>query len=349
MRLLKGLYICLFTLLISCNEDYTVVQPDFTLIVNADDSVVSLGNTITFNAVTNAGDNVTENTVFSVDNSTIVGNSFTATNLGSYQVIANYGGKASEPITVRFFDPSEVNFKKRVLVEDYTGTWCGFCTRVSYAIGQIEAQTSNVVAVAIHRASSVPTNSDYDPYNFDSSALEATLAAVGYPKGYLNRTIQWTSPEDFNIDQVLNLTQGEAPKLGLKLKTEVTGNTANVDVKVLFGQDYSNLKLVLYVLENGLIHYQKNYTNHYGGLNPIPNYIHNHVLRSCETSLFGDAISNTESVTDNEFLRSFTIQLPSSIEDSTNLDFVAFIIDENGTVVNVRKAGIGYDQVYEVL
>lgn len=350
MRLFKYLSsLMVVVLLFSCNEDFTLIQPDFTLIANADNSTVSLGSSIELNAVTNTGENVTENATFLIDGVLSQSNIFSASTIGSYQVIAQYLGKSSEPITIQFFDPSEVNFKKRVLIEDYTGTWCGFCTRVSYAISQIEEQTSNVVSVAIHRASDLPTNSDYDPFNFDSSALEATLEAVGYPKGYLNRTIQWVTPEDFNIDQVLTLTQGDAPKLGIKLKTEVEGTNANIDVKVLFGQDYSNLRLVLYVLENGLIYDQKNYTNYYGGENPIPNYVHNHVLRSCETSLFGDALPNSETVSGNEFTRNFNFNLASNIEDYSKLDFVAFLIDENGKAVNVRKAGIGYDQDYELL
>ena len=49
-------------------------------------------------------------------------------------------------------------FKKRVLIEDYTGTWCGNCTRVSYAIEQVKAQNDKVVTVAIHNG--------HDPFHF---------------------------------------------------------------------------------------------------------------------------------------------------------------------------------------
>ena len=40
-------------------------------------------------------------------------------------------------------------FKKRVLIEDYTGTWCGNCTRVSHAIEEVKLLTDKAVTVAI--------------------------------------------------------------------------------------------------------------------------------------------------------------------------------------------------------
>ena len=50
-------------------------------------------------------------------------------------------------------------FTKRVLIEDYTGTWCGNCTRVALAIERVLAKTDRAEIVAIH-------NGD-DPYHFD--------------------------------------------------------------------------------------------------------------------------------------------------------------------------------------
>ena len=50
------------------------------------------------------------------------------------------------------------NFKKHVLIEDYTGTWCGNCARVAYAVEQVKSQTDKAVTVAIHDGN--------DPYSF---------------------------------------------------------------------------------------------------------------------------------------------------------------------------------------
>ena len=43
-----------------------------------------------------------------------------------------------------------VNFNKRVLVEDYTGAWCGYCPRLAYRLEEAESLNDKVVPVAIH-------------------------------------------------------------------------------------------------------------------------------------------------------------------------------------------------------
>ena len=44
-----------------------------------------------------------------------------------------------------------IEYKQYVLVEDYTGTWCGYCTRVSFAIEELKKQTNDAVVIAIHQ------------------------------------------------------------------------------------------------------------------------------------------------------------------------------------------------------
>ena len=65
-------------------------------------------------------------------------------------------------------------FKKRVLIEDYTGTWCGNCTRVAHAIDEVKAQSDKVVTVAIHNGN--------DPYHFDGIApLKNLILPESFP------------------------------------------------------------------------------------------------------------------------------------------------------------------------
>ena len=64
-------------------------------------------------------------------------------------------------------------FKKRVLIEDYTGTWCGNCTRVAYAIDQVNAESDKAVTVAIHNGN--------DPYHFDGIAPLKNLILPNSP------------------------------------------------------------------------------------------------------------------------------------------------------------------------
>ena len=334
----------------SCSEDYKILKSVNSIIVTADNSFTLINNEVTFSTYTSSGEEITNEAKFYVNGELIGDNTFESSIIGEFTITSEYLGITSSPIIITFHDGTQVNFRKRVLIEDYTGTWCGYCTRVAYAIDQVKAITDDVVTVAIHRSSSVPSNSNYDPYNYDSSQLELLFTTLsGYPKALLNRMTPWTTPEDTNINQATALTQGTNPKLGLSINSSVTGNSVNLDVNVKFSQNFSNLKLVVYVLENGLVYSQKNYTTHYGNINPLSNYVHNHTLRSCITDLFGDAIDSNETTSGNTFTRTLSFSIPANVSNSENIEFVAFVIDENGNAINARKVSKNENQSFEEL
>lgn len=335
---------------ISCSTDYKILDPIESISLIADKSSKTIGETITFTVNTNNGTNITEEAIIFVNGVAIEGNTFSTDLIGDYIVFADYLGVVSTPVPVRFHDGSETNFVKRVLIEDYTGTWCGNCTRVLDAIETVKAQTDKIVLVGIHRSSSNPSDANYDPYNFDMSPFESTLINMtGYPKALLNRMTRWAPLEQNNIPQVINLTQGENPKLGVAMNSEILGNTINLDVKVKFSKDFSNLRLVVYVLENGLIYDQVNYNvNLYGGVDPVPNFQHDHVLRACLTPLFGEVISGSTNL-GQTYTKTFSVPIPANIANSNNIEFVAFVTDENNKAINSRKANPGENQDFEEL
>ncbi|UPQ78402.1 Omp28-related outer membrane protein [Flavobacterium azooxidireducens] len=345
---LIGVFVAFFCCF-SCSTDYTILDPVESISLTADSSVKVIGETIVFSVTTNAGTNITDEATIYVNNTLIDGNTFTGSETGDLTIKAEYLGVESAPITIRFHDGSEINFVKRVLIEDYTGTWCGNCPRVNHAVELAYAQTDKIVTVGIHRSSSNPADANYDPYNFDSSELEAILNMSGYPKALLNRMTRWQPLEQNNVTQVINLTQGENPKLGLAMDVSIVGSTINLDTKVKFSKDFSNLKLVVYVLENGLTYDQVNYTNFYTGPGTISNFLHDHVLKACLTPLLGEAIANSNTAVGQTYTKSFSVPIPNTISNLNNIEFVAFIVDENNKTINVRKAGAGDNQDFEEL
>lgn len=335
--------------LFSCSSEYTILESIESISLTADSSNQLIGQNITFTVKTNNGTDVTEDAEIFVNDQKIEGNTFTSNTIATYTIYANYFGVNSEPVVVNFSDGSEINFKKRVLIEDYTGTWCGNCPRVAHAIELVKQQSDALVTVAIHRSSSNPSDPNYDPYNFDSSALETLINVSGYPKAMLNRMTRWSPLEQNNIPQVINLTQGENPKLGLAMNAQINNGNINLEVKTKFSKDFSNLKLIVYVLENGLIHDQVNYTNFYTGPGYILNFQHDHTLRTCLTPLLGEPIANNLTTVGQIHAKTFSVPLPSNIENSNNIEFVAFMVDENNKVINVRKSTPGQNQDFEEL
>lgn len=235
--------------------------------------------------------------------------------------------------------PESGNFQKRVLIEDYTGTWCGWCPRVSFGIEIVEGATDNAVVVAIHRQ---------DEYNFNATVLENQIGLQGYPTAMLDRTILWDYPEPNNVVQVVNLTNNNA-RLGLAMKSTVAGGNISLEVKTKFGDDITGAKLVVYILENGLISDQENYTTYYDGVDVLPNFTHNHVLRAAATNLLGDAFTDTESVEGNEVTKTFSIPVPANVANAANLEFVAVVVGADKKAINARKSVSGDDQTFETV
>ncbi len=240
--------------------------------------------------------------------------------------------------------PVSGQFQKRVLIEDFTGTWCGYCPRVAYGIDKVMQATTKAVPVAIHQKSG-----SNDPYDFPgASPLTAQINLSGFPTGMLNRTITWNYPENANISQPKNLVTNNVG-LGLAMNSTVTGGNINLDVKVKFASDYSNLKLVVYVLEDKLITTQANYTSNLygsGNVDPLVNFEENHVLRACLTDILGDAVTDS-TVSGQTVTKNFSVAVPANISNIANMSFVAFIVGADKKAINVRSSVPGENQTFE--
>ncbi len=51
----------------------------------------------------------------------------------------------------------------------------------------------------------------------------------------------------------------------------------------------------------------------------------------------------------NTFTKSFSVAVPANIANTANVEFVAFVVDETGKVVNIRKTAPGETQEIELL
>lgn len=232
-------------------------------------------------------------------------------------------------------------FKKRVLIEDYTGTWCGNCTRVSYAIEQVKEQSDKVVTVAIHNGN--------DPYHFAGIGPLKNLilpnSQLALPVSRLNRMIVWTFPETSYINEAIDLTSNNTT-LGLAMNSTLNNGNIDLTVDVKFLDNYSDLKLVVYVLENGLVYTQRNYTTYYNDVDYITDYVHNHVVRSTATNILGDAISGT--TTGATVTKNFSFPVPANVENADNISFVAFVVGSDNKSLNARESHINETQAFEI-
>ncbi|NOS93986.1 MAG: Omp28-related outer membrane protein [Cyclobacteriaceae bacterium] len=298
------------------------------------------GETISFTVKTNLGTVVTSKSSFSIDNTPIVGTSYLATTPGGYTVKASYMGMTSNPITIIVSAPtSTVKFVKRVLLEDFTGTWCGWCPSIPFRLNELSKKTNLVVPVAIHVGG--------DPYRTETLAqpLITKHKINGEPTVILDRKIVEIGAYSKFDESALSLTSPKSD-VGIAMSSTLSGTNVNLTVNAKFNSPYAGLSLVVLVLEDNLIYDQTNYTEYYGGTPIIKKFVNNDVLRGLLTkSIMGDPI--TEVIPNGfQLTKKFTYTIPSTYQKD-KLHFVAFILNSAQEVINVRSAKLSETQSYE--
>src|SRR5690606_39073855 len=118
--------------------------------------------TITFGLLDSNGNNTAADAIFFVNNSPIAGFTYASAIEAEYEVYAQY------VINGETFTTPAKNFsiyvpKRNVVIEDYTGTWCGYCLKALVAIDTVKVLANHHVSVvAIHESSFGPP----DPMDF---------------------------------------------------------------------------------------------------------------------------------------------------------------------------------------
>tara|TARA_B100001094_G_scaffold44556_1_gene39346 strand:+ start:49 stop:882 length:834 start_codon:yes stop_codon:yes gene_type:complete len=227
-------------------------------------------------------------------------------------------------------------YKTNVLIEDYTGAWCGYCPRMSKGIEDLWSSTNKRISpVAIHNES--PGRSD--PFAF---AKEGEMRAKiygnsfpGWPNSVLNRNVQ-TQRGSINKSVITDLIAVDS-NVGLALESSLKERTLSLTVKVGFGADLSNLKLVVYLTENGLKANQRTFGDlGYGeGTNGyLVDFVHDNTLRASISQLFGDPIDTSKSKNGEIYEKSYSYVIPEAYSLQSNI--VVFVVNKDDIALNSR-------------
>ncbi|CAM3170401.1 hypothetical protein DRF59_11215 [Chryseobacterium flavum] len=307
-----------------------------------------LGNSFTFKIKDNLNNDITSESQIYVNEHLINGNIYKPTEKGVYTITAKYKSLPVNPISVTAVINDGINFKHRILYEDFTGTWCGNCTRAGARAKNLKSLTDDgFVFLGVHGPSG------QDPWsNTTTTELEifknVTGEDLGWPTMFLNRNIIWPDTENYT-DMSLPLALIKASsKIGIKIASTVSGNILDIDTRISFAQDFTGLKIAAFIVEDNLIGKQKNYVEALGPPT-IYDYVHHNVLRNKLTSsVAGESIQDTQTVISNEYSRAFQYLIPSEF-NRNNLKIIIMVLDGNGNVLNVREEKIGITNNYEFL
>jgi hypothetical protein len=249
---------------------------------------------------------------------------------------------------------------KKVVLEEFTGIYCGYCPDGhSIANSIYNADPTNVVLINIHSGgfANVATG-EPDLKTAEGTAIDAMpgMGITGYPAGDVNRTILTST--------VMAAGRGSWATMAATIKAQpaycnvalqgtlnATTRVLTVDAAVYYtaNSPVSTNSLTIVLLEDGVLGPQHNYGNPYWNLanyNVDGSYNHNHVLRKTLTPTFGLTIPAATMGTTFTTSVSYTVPATYGATGKTNpcdlgnLRLAAFVSQTNTLTINANHGPI---------
>lgn len=263
--------------------------------------------------------------------------------------------KIEGPNGSQYDDLSNINTGQKVFIEEFTGHTCGNCPAGALEIKKLlEKYPDQLIAASVHIGFFAKTNKSPYTYDFNTEAgaemdnLFKIDASGGYPSAFVNR-------ETINGTKIVNKSSWSSEiskilatlptfKIDIKNSYSESANevTSKVIVTALKSVNIENLNLVVYLTEDSVVQWQKDYTK---TEDDIQFYVHNHVLRQCPTGPLGVALGNKTLIKNEVVEKTFTNKL-ERISTVTKVpqtfrvkhcSVIAFVADKNS--YSIKQVG----------
>ncbi|MBI5648776.1 MAG: Omp28-related outer membrane protein [Ignavibacteriae bacterium] len=254
------------------------------------------------------------------------------THTGTVTMTTNDPNQASVAITVTIHvQDQDVDEAPIALIEEGTGTWCGFCPYGADSLkAVIERNNGKVVGISYHGGSA--TEPMFTPTT-DTWATKTGLA--GWPNGAVNRILFEGNPNicfsrgDWARRAEEVLATRRSP-VGIRVKT-ATLNPAtkmiNMDVEVFFHRDFTRPVRLNIAQVQDQMNYQQVFYPPAGGTTRLYPYFHDHVLRAMHPNDFGEVISSANIVSQTSVVKSFSFPAIDTVLSLTRLIIFAHVSD----------------------
>ena len=223
------------------------------------------------------------------------------------------------------------------VIEEGTGTWCGFCPRGIVTIERLHKELKNVpfVVIAVHRSQG---------YTIEPMAVEDYhfLGFGGFPAGWVNRK----KKVDMSFYNTRNVLQQQPKKTPFKVETKVTKtDTFDYDITLTstlgFDNTKTNLRIQYVLVEDKVGPY--NQTNYFSNRPELEGADHPWVKKPYQVSTLYDDVARkiypvgieaeqvgilpTEMRRGVSVSQTFHLFLPGNVMNPENLRVVGLLID----------------------
>jgi len=242
-------------------------------------------------------------------------------------------------------------FPRKVVMEEGTGTWCGWCIRGAVGMAMMkEKYPDTFIGIAVHNSDPM-TLMAYD--NFMTSNF-----INSFPSAVINRKKVCDPYPDSGSEDAYQTEIAKRPIAGIKLSggfTDANKKTISLKTETTFGFSLksANFKLAYVLIEDGVTGYDQ--ANYYSGggsgvmggyenkPNPVTNMVFNDVARGIYSDPTGIPGSIPASVTEmTPVENTYTINLPNSVQNKDQLAVAVMLINSaTGEIENADIIGIG--------
>lgn len=269
------------------------------------------------------------------------------------QTESNAINTASTNFTLK---PSTYIFSRRIVCEEYTGTWCGFCPRGMVGLDMMkEKYGEHFIPIAVHGNDPMQIEDVPDSY----AAFIEIVSGAPYCK--VNR--QYGGDPYYDIQSMFEL----ASNLPLPIAVDVTCNwnedrtALEATTTFLSGEDLTNPKynIAYTITESGITGYAQ--TNYYsqgknGNLpgweeksDPTFDVVYNDVARAIIGGYDGVECRYEPMEAMMPYTHKISIPLPANVTNPNNIKLIAQIIDTtSGRIINASEAVPASSTVSEI-
>lgn len=249
------------------------------------------------------------------------------------------------------------SFKRYALIEEYTGTWCGWCPMGKE---QMEKILTNYAAVGVE----IHYNDEMEARTEVYNPLKKVFGSPAFPTGMVNRrksvvgstTIMGVSDWEANVKNWLE--KGNSTT-GIALESVLAGSQLQVLTHLKFTEKFEgNYGLAIYLVEDKVSGYpQMNYLSRnqqftqykaYNQSAEIADILHHGVVRGVIAPITnGHPIPTTALKDGKTFSKLFNYKLPPTIVTLANCRLVAFVLNDKNEVLNVRSIALNITANWE--
>ena len=243
---------------------------------------------------------------------------------------------------VNFKNTTATYFPRKIVMEEATGTWCGWCPRGMATIEKMSEQyPDNFIAIAIHQDKQMSPDESYKPF------LDKVES---YPSAHINR-MDWIDPTPFDLEDVKDKAVAKVTSI---IKS-ISSNQVEIETEAVFGfsdNGTSEYRLAYVVTEDGVGPYLQ--ANFYSDptaednpddlmnwwvhqSSPIP-ITFNEVARAIYDYYGLEGLLPKEVSEGETYKTKYTLTMPDNVNNLINVKIVTLLLDtKSGEILNADR------------